>query len=235
LALLSLVLLPGPLTMLFLAMFVANLAVYLPYVVFEDWSFVRFLLPTIPLLLVLVTAVVDAILRRVVARVVPAPPDRRAALRVANGILAAVVIALAVAFVREARVRSAFRLQFLEARFEKAGRYVGAQLPADALVVTGYESGSVRFYSGRKTLEWSTLDPAWLDRAVAFVRSRGYRPYLLLEGWEEPEFRRRFAESALGALDWPPVAEIAGQVRIYRPEDRQRYLSGEAIPTAFVP
>ena len=33
---------------------------YLPYIVFDDWSYLRFLLPTIPLLLILVVASVDA-------------------------------------------------------------------------------------------------------------------------------------------------------------------------------
>src|SRR6185436_12661311 len=40
-------LLPGWLSALCLAMFFANLALYVPYVVFDDWSYLRFLLPTI--------------------------------------------------------------------------------------------------------------------------------------------------------------------------------------------
>ena len=97
------------------------------------------------------------------------------------------------------------------------------------------ESGSVRFYAGRKTLLWDGLDPAWLDRALVYVRSRGYEPYLLFERREEPDFRQRFAGSALGRLDWPPMAEVASQVRIYRPEDRDRYFQGTLPPTEFVP
>jgi len=44
-----------------------------------------------------------------------------------------------------------------------------------------------------------------------------------------------FPGSAIGRLDWPPMAEIAAQVRIYRPEDRDRYLRGTLPPTEFVP
>jgi hypothetical protein len=55
-----------------------------------------------------------------------------------------------------------------------------------------------------------------------------------LERWEEPEFRARFAASPLGALDWPPAFEIASQVRIYRPGDRERFLKGSAAPTEYV-
>jgi hypothetical protein len=81
---------------------------------------------------------------------------------------------------------------------------------------------------------WDGLDPAWLDRAVAFVRSRGLEPYLLFETWEEPIFRRRLASSPVGALDWPPMAEVASQVRVYRPADRERYASGTMAPTEYV-
>jgi hypothetical protein len=91
----------------------------------------------------------------------------------------------------------------------------------------------VRYYSNRKTVAWDVLDPAWLDRMLAESRALGYEPYLLFERWEEPLFRQRFAGTALGALDWPPSAEIASQVRIFRPDDRQRYLSGQDVETDY--
>ena len=136
-------------------------------------------------------------------------------------------------FVREARDRQAFDLARLESRFVRAGTYVAQRLPANAFIVTSWQSGSVRFYAGRPTLAWDGLDPAWLDRAVAFARAGGLEPYLLFERWEERLFRERFATSPLGALDWPPAVEIASQVRIYRPDDRQRYRAGNAVPTEY--
>jgi hypothetical protein len=215
-------LLPGALTTLCVALILINAGLYLPYTVFEDWSFLRFLLPTLPLLLVLMVAVVDALWRR------------WATFRGAAAVVAVATAILAALFVRDAIDRHAFRLQRMEARFARAGTYVGAGLPANALVITGWHSGSVRFYGNRKTLSWDALDPAWLDRALLYVRTRGYEPYLLFEGSEESGFRRRFAGSAAGALDWPPAVEIAGQVRIYRPDDRERYRQGTAPPTEYV-
>jgi hypothetical protein len=82
---------------------------------------------------------------------------------------------------------------------------------------------------------WDGLAPASLDRALEFVQSRGYEPYLLFESREEQDFRRRFAGSPIAALDWPPMAEVASQVRIYRPGDRARYFQGSAPPTEYVP
>jgi hypothetical protein len=220
LALAAPVLLPGPLSALFLSLFAVNVASYLPYVVFDDWSFLRFLLPSIPLLLVLAVAVIDAVCRRI--RPVFATP-----------VVAVAAAVLALLFVREARDRDAFRLQRLEARYERAGTFVGRRLPANAIVITSWQSGSVRFYGHRQTLVWDGLDPAWLDRAIGFVRARGLEPYLLFETWEEPIFRRRFASSPIGALDWPPMAEVASQVRICRPDDRERYARGTLPPTEY--
>jgi hypothetical protein len=216
------VLAPGSLIWLLAGMVLVNLALYLPYVVFDDWSFLRFLLPTLPLLLIAVAAAIDALLGRLRVRF------RRA-------LVVVTAIALLVPGVREAQARSAFRLQRLEARFERSGRYVGRRLPANAIVITSWESGSVRFYGRRQTLVWDQLPADSLDRALAFVRAKGYEPYLLFERWEEPLFRERFTGSETASLDWPPMAEIAAQVRIYKPEDRARYLAGTAAPTEYVP
>jgi hypothetical protein len=228
-------LLPGALAVLFLAMAVANLAVYLPYLPFPEWSYLRFLLPTLPLLLILLAAAVDAVAARAWLRL---RRHRRSAPYVHSAAAPAVALILALVlapiFLRKAVDRQVFRLQRLEARFERTGRYVAERLPANALVLTTWHSGSVRYYSGRKTLVWDVLDPAWLDRALVFARARGYEPYFLFEGQEERAFRTRFSGSPLGALDWPPAAEIAGQVRVYRPADQETYRLGAARPTEYV-
>ena len=223
LGLLAPVILPGALGWLLLGLVAANVLLYLPYVVFEDWAFLRFLLPSIPFLVVLMTAVVDA-------------AWRRARWPVPKLALAAVTAALAAVFVVQARDHYVFRLRQIESRFERGGVYVASALPSNAFVITSWQSGSVRFYSGRKTLSWEGLPPdaGALDQAVAFVGTEGYEPYLLLERWEEPLFRRRFGGNGLGALDWPPIVEVGSEIRIYRPGDRAPYLAGGSVPTAFV-
>jgi len=213
-------LLPGAVTALLVGMFLVNIACYLPYVVFDDWSFLRFLLPALPFVMILVMASIDSIARRIMPWI-------------ARPVVAALAIVLAVTYVGRAEIRNVFRLYQLEARYERAGDFVARRLPPNAIVITSSESGSVRLYSGRKTLVWDTLDPSWLDSSIAYLRTRGLEPFLLLETGEEPSFRRRFASSPLGALDWPPAAEVASRVRIYRPDDREKYFKGVHAPTEY--
>jgi hypothetical protein len=195
--------------------------VYLPYLVFEDWSYVRFLLPALPVLIVLMLGTLAAAARRLGARWEPAA-------------LAIVALILVVTGVRTAEARQVFQLGSLESVFARTGDVMAERLPGNAIVITSRYSGSVRYYGGRRTLVWDALDPAWLDRAVAFTRERGFEPFLLLDSTEEAAFRQRFALSQIARLDWPPLIEIAPQVRVYRPADRERYLRGEVQPTEYV-
>jgi hypothetical protein len=194
------------------------LACYLPYVVFDAWWYLRFLLPAYPAMLALAAAAIAGALRYV-------PRPARLPGFAAVGLLAIVLV-------RGAVDRHAFGLRDFEHRFRLAGEYVDAQLPANAAVVTAQESGSVRFYSGRLTLAWRELPEGRLDQAIAFLRAQGYRPYLLLEGWEQGDFVAKFGSTTpLGRLEWPAIADINHEVRIYDPDDYARYRAGERIVT----
>jgi hypothetical protein len=212
--------LPGALSILLSAVVLVTIACYLPYAVFDDWTFLRFFLPAIPIVLVLMMAAIDAVCRRV-------------RLQFAWPVLVGTVAVMTAVCLSQASDRSAFRLHLLEARYARAGMFVAERLPANALVFTSWQSGSVRHYSGRRTLVWDGLDPGWLDRALAFSMDRGLEPFLLFERWEEPLFRQRFAGSTAATLDWPPMAEIGGQVRVYRPQDRERYRQGLPVQTEY--
>jgi hypothetical protein len=99
-------------------------------------------------------------------------------------------------------------------------------------VLTVWQSGGMRFHAGREIVMWDSLDPAWLDRALTWLRAQGLQPYVLIERREEPDFRARFRDqSEIGRLDWPPRFDLNRQVRIFDPADRARYLAGETYPT----
>lgn len=194
----------------------ATLACYLPYVVFDAWWYTRFLLPAIPPSLALTAAVAVVLIDRV-------PAAGRAIVFL---LLACTLVALSI---RTAIPRDVFRIRALEWRFRSAGERVAA-LPGTAALITLHHSGSVRFYAGRSTLGWADIEQGRLEDALSFLRRHGRTPYLMFEPWEEPQFRERFAGERLGALDWPPLAEVDG-VRIYDPDDFERHRRGEPIAT----
>ena len=144
-------------------------------------------------------------------------------------------IALAGSRLAIAEDRAVFELRDLERRFRDGGEYVARKLPANAVVFTTQQSGSVRFYSGRPTIVWDMLDPAWLDRAVAHFQQRGLRPFFLFEYQEDLGFRSRFeSHGRLGGLEWPPAALIGKEIKIFDPLDYERFRKGEKIETDYV-
>ena len=189
---------------------------YLPYRPHPEWWYLRFLIPAIVLLLVVACSV---------------------AVRVADGarmrgVVAIGTVMLALLGLRVAGARDVLALQALEGRYRESANLVAARLPDNAVLITVWQSGSVRFHAGREAVLWDSLDPDWLDRAVQWLSANGRVPYILVERREEAEFRDRFRGHAdIGALDWPPRFNIGGQARIFDPKDRTRYLAGETYPT----
>ncbi len=185
---------------------------YLFYLPFDEWWYLRFLLPAYPPILVLSSAA----LVRLLTPFTRVAPD-------AKGFAAAAVVALVARHgVDYAVNRGAPDLWRAEQRYLTVGEYV-ATLPDRAVLICMQHSGAARYYSGRITVRYDVMRPTDLDLVLAELRRLGYYPYLVLDDWEEPTFRDRFkGRSALAALDWTPVAQLhSNQVRIYDPADRQ--------------
>ena len=192
-------------------------ACYLPYVVFNDWWYQRFLLPALPPLFALTSVVITWALMRL-------PPAARSIA------FACVFATLSIVYLHRAVERDVFRLREHEHRFRAAGEQV-ATLPGNAAIITGHQTGSVRFYSGRSTAGWGDITPGRLNDAIDYLRRNGRKPYLLFEAWEEPHFRSKFHLDPLGSLAWPPAVEIDRTVRVYDPDDYPKYMRGEFVPT----
>jgi hypothetical protein len=192
------------------------IVVYLLYTPYPEWWYLRFLLPVLPVMTALAMAVIVLGTRRPVL------------------VWPVVVIVVGYAASTEA-MGQALELHRLERRFRTVGEVVRDRLPANAVFVTVWDSGSVRYHAGREALLWDSLDPGSLDPAISWLAARGYEPFIIVEEWEEPLFRERFAgRSMLGDLDWPPRYQISPRLRIFKPGDRKRYLAGEQIPTEHV-
>jgi hypothetical protein len=193
--------------------------IYAIYQPFPEWWYLRFLLPAVVLLLVL-------------AAVTSARVARRARM---GGVIAIATVIIALAGVRIARDRQAFDLQRMEGRYRAMANLISSRLPDRAVLITVWESGSVRFHAGREVVLWDAVDPDWLDRAVSWLNERERPTYILVERREENEFRTRFRNrSALGALDWPPRFDLNRQARVFDTADRARHLAGERYATENV-
>lgn len=184
------------------------LACYLPYGVFPDWSYLRFLLPAFPAAFIVVGAMLAN------------ASDRTGSMR--GPILVLTLVATCSANVMIARREAVFDLHTYESRYRTAGRYLAAALPRDAVIVTSQESASAHFYTGRPILRWDLL-AGDLDAAVATLRTAGRTPVLLIEDWEEPALRAKFPGSSLARLDWRSRALFGTttRVRFLDPADRE--------------
>ena len=200
----------------------AAASVYLVYRPFDEWWYLRFLLPAVVLALVLSAAAVAAFADRI----------HRYGAAIMCCVLAA---SLGVSNLRAADRGLAFSLHLLEQRFRDTGVLVRDRLPSNAVFLTVWQSGTVRFYSGKETILWDALAPVDLDGVIAWLVQSGYRPYILVERIEETPFRQRFEGIArAGPLDWPPIFDVDRQARIFDPADRGRYLAGEGVRTEYV-
>lgn len=200
--------------------------VYLPYQPFDEWWYLRFLLPALVPLTTLAAASMTSAVRATDG------PQRRLVIHLG---IAAIVATIALFGLNAAADRQVFALQRLERRFRMTGDLVRDALPANSVFITIWHSGTLRFHAGRESALWDSLEPRSLDRAVDWFLQRGLEPFIVVERWEEPLFRERFAkDSAVGNLDWPPRFDVDRQVRIFRPDDRSVYLRGEQVPTEYV-
>jgi hypothetical protein len=186
----------------------AVLALYLPYLVYPEWAYVRFLLPAFPAAFVLGGALAAEV---------------SAIGRAAGAVVAVAVVAACLTNVHAADREQVFRLYLNESRFRTAGRYIESAAPRGTVILTMQHSGSVRYYTGLPIVRWDMLDVD-LDVALADLRTRGRRGLLLVEEWEVPMMRARFPRSPIARLDWPPRAEFGRDVRVwlYDPDDRLR-------------
>jgi hypothetical protein len=210
------------LVLVLLAAIVLTLATFLAYTVFDDWWYIRFLLPALPPLIVLSVAVLLAL------------AEGRPRVRVGLAIVACAI--LGAWHLHVARTHHVFELQALESRFIVTGGYASRALPPNTVVLAVQETGSVRYLGGRTTLAWDAIAPDALDSTIVWLRRHGHPAFLVLEDGEEPRFRARFPSQRYGALDWPPQAEIHApvRVRLYDAAGRDAYVSGRRIVTEHV-
>ena len=153
---------------------------YVFYLPFDQWWYLRFLIPAIPIAFLLTADVLVEATRR--------SPSLRLAVLIA---FAAVAGGHSLRFIGSKDILNNTMAE--KRRYLDAAVHIDRTVPPEAAILAMQHSGSVRYYTGRLTMRWDVLDPASLDRAVDALRTRGVAVYALLESWEEADFRKRFA------------------------------------------
>jgi hypothetical protein len=177
------------------AVFVAVMLPYLFYLPFDHWETLRFLLPGIvPLTVVVAEGLIH------IARVSRKPA-------VATTVIIAFMAIIAARSEQLMRASSVWDIASVEARYPLAADWVKVNTPPDSVLLANQHSGSLRWYGGRQTLRWDFVEPAQLAAVIQELQSRGATVYAALEGDEVAMFDRRFA-GVIDQLEVDPVGRI---------------------------
>jgi len=169
------------------------------YTPFDDWTYLRFLLPAYPLLLAAAAAVFTML----------APADSR------RRLTACVTLAVLLTAVGLWQGRSAFAVRAQESRYLVAARFAAA-LPDNAAILCNQHSGSIRYYANRVTLRFEWLEPDVYTQAIDYLHSLGRPVFVVLDDLERDAFRSRYASVAdVSWLD-KPILVAANSVYFYQ-------------------
>jgi hypothetical protein len=185
------------------ALVFACYALYLP---FDNWTYLRFLLPAFPAMMLFAAVGI-----------------REAADRLrqpmASYVFALMVAWCALAGVHEARVRSVFANAASVERFRSISFDVARIIPPQSVVITREFSGSLQYYAHLDTLRWDWLDGPGLAQAVTTLRSRDRQVFALLDlRSEAPEFETRHPSGST-SLRLEPLHTFSGtaeRIALYR-------------------
>jgi hypothetical protein len=171
---------------------------YIFYGPWDNWTYLRFLLPAYPALFVLMAAGV-----RVICNSLPLPA------RVPAGVLfAAACVSINVQFANKEVV---FRWHDTERRYIRAADRAAELSPPNAVMFSLQHSGTLRHYADRLSLRYDQLPEDYLDKAIRELNAMGRPSYLVIDDWEYSRFRARFAAgNRAGTLGWEPLARIPG-------------------------
>jgi hypothetical protein len=171
-------------------------ASYVSYSPFEVWWYLRFLMPAFGAFAVLVAAGLVAL-----ARAVPQPFGR-----IAAAVILYLMVATTMTFAAGKGVFGGLRAN--ERRYVDVAQFAADGLPADAAFLAVQHGGSLRFYSGRRTLRFDWVRREWAPGVAAAIERAGYHPYLVVDDFEIPQVRAQFGFAADAPLPWPIVARM---------------------------
>ena len=136
-----------------------------------------------------------------------------------------------------ARSLDTFKLADQFRRVEQVAEFIGGYSAERPVIISGEQSGAMRYYTGRPIVRWEAATPEALRAAMTAIERSGHSTYIALDAWEEELFRKKFAAIPEVQLDWPPMLEAGSthRTRVWRISDRARFLEGTQLPTVRLP
>jgi hypothetical protein len=207
------------------------IAAYLVYAVFDQWSYLRFLLPAMAVFAIFAAIELSTWVERW-------PVSWRAP------ILLGLVLTIIAHSLFVARSLDAFKLADQLRRVGQVADFVNNTAPAKVVLVAGEQSGSMRYYTGRSLFRWEAIAPEVLAAEVASLQSEsgpflpgGWEIYVVLDAWEDEPFLSKFKNVPAVALDWPPLVDAgtSHRTKVWRLSDRAKFLAGEHLQTIRLP
>ena len=176
-----------------------TLSCYLLFMPLEGWSYLRFLLPMWPGLVIGLSWLLfmrGGWMRTSVATVL--------------------ILALSWYCISFAQRKKIETTRVGERRFITAAELTRAHTAPNSAVFTYAHSGTLRYYGERMTLRFDKMPPEWLEPGVAWLSQHGAHPYLLVDDWELELWKERFgATTALGRAEMKVVVELEWPLHIW--------------------
>jgi hypothetical protein len=200
------------------------IASYLVYAVFDDWSYLRFMLPAMAVFTIFAAVEFAAWIDRWPVAVRPL-------------LLFAIVMGVTAHALWVTRSLDTFKLADHLRRVSQVADLINEDVPPSAVIVAGEQSGSMRYYTDRPILRWEAATPEALTTAMTTLEQSRRPVYIVLDAFEDTLFRSKFHGVPAGALDWPPIldAGTSHRTRLWKLSDRERFRRGENLTTIRLP
>jgi hypothetical protein len=196
-----------------LGLIAVNYGVYLPYLTYEGWYWLRFLLPAMLGVFLLLAAATDCL-----------------RLWISHRWKWMSMLALAPSAVVLLWPQQHLRPQLGYPRLELMERYLREVLPDNAVILTFAHGGALSTATRRAILRLDLIEPEALEPILEQLVRRGHRPVFVIDvAIERSLVKDRFKDSPHAQFDWPARAEFVSSTSIVYHDvaDREEFLNGE--------
>jgi hypothetical protein len=152
------------------------LSVALPYAIYrpyDHWQTQRFILPFLAVATSIAALGLFSLSRRV------------AGYQLGTWLGLGLTVVMMAFWVRWLDREQMFTLDRAEERFAQAGELVARATPDNAVILASLHSGSLRYYTGRQTLNWGRIPEGQFDATVDALARRGFPVFLMFDGDDE--------------------------------------------------